>query len=191
MECAKITQGVAVNCTNPVQGGTKDNLYLFNYSDIEDAVVTRNGQNTQIIENIVLASGVVGYRFEGQNNSNVPKVAMVKGAYSNSFDHEVNFKIFDLTPTIKSELEKMSKGRLVAIVENYYKGTTGNAAFEIYGLDSGLILESLERDASNADTQGMYDVTLKSSEKSREQHLPASFFITSYAATKAIVEGLV
>lgn len=191
MNCAKISASVAVNCDNPIQGGTKDVLYLFNFDDILDATLTRNGSNSQIIEDILLGSGITGYSFEGINSSTLPKNTFVKGRFLGAFDHEVNFKIWDLTPAIKEELEKMAKGRFVAIVENNYKGTAGNAAFEIYGLDSGLVLEAMERDPANADTQGAYDVTLKSSEQSREPHLPATFFNTSYANSKALVEALI
>jgi len=189
-ECARISQNITVNCDAPIQGGTRDNLILINYDDWIDAAITVNVTNSQIIEDIVLPSGATGYQIEGINNSILPKQAFIKGRFLGSFEHEVNFKCFSLNPTIKSELVKLSKGRVVAIVENNYKGDDGEAAFEVYGLDSGLVLELLERDPANADTQGAYDVTVKSSEQSRESHLPATIFLTDYTTSKAIVDGL-
>ena len=78
MECAKISAGVAVNCDNPLQSGTKDKLYLFNYSDIEDATITRNGVNTQIIEDIVLSSGITGYTIEGINGQHCRSILTLR-----------------------------------------------------------------------------------------------------------------
>jgi hypothetical protein len=191
MDCAQISSDILVNCDYPLFTGVKDRLFLFNFSDFEDATLTRNGVNTQIIEDIILASGAVGYTIEGQNNSIMPKQAFVKGTYSSKWDHEVGFIAWSLSPTVKDQVEKLGKGRVVAIVENNYKGDTGNAAYEIYGLDCGLILETAERDPNNQETDGGFQITLKSSERSKEPHLPASVFITDYATTKALVESLV
>lgn len=189
-ECAKISADITVNCDKPIQAGTRDKMWVMNFEDWQAATITPNGTNPQIYEGISLPSGAVAYVVEGINNSILPKNAYVKGPYLGSFDHEVNFKAFSLNPTVKDELEKATKGRLVCIVENNYKGDDGEAAFEVYGPDCGLIVESLERDPSSADTQGAYDIVLKSSEKAREAHLPATIFLTDYPTSKAIVEGL-
>lgn len=189
-ECNKITSEILVNCTYPVEGGVKDNVYLINYEDWRDANITRNTSNKQIIEGIALPSGAFAYKMEGLNNSPAPKQSMVKGAFFNSFSHEVNYKVFSLNPTVKKQLGLKSKGRFVVIVENNYKGDAGEAAFEVYGDSSGLICEAIERDPNSADTQGVYDITLKTSEKAREAHLPSSIYLTDYATSLAIVESL-
>ena len=188
--CKKITAEILVNCAEPIQGGSKDRLYLFNFDDIEDSTISRNITNNQIIEDIALPSGVLGFLFEGQNSSTLPKHTFIKGRFIGSFDHEINFKVFDLSPGSKIQLELMNGGKFVAIIENNYKGKDGNAAYEVYGLQSGLMLELMERDSANADTQGAYDVTLKSGEF-KEAHLPATFFLTNYATTKVLVDALI
>ncbi len=114
----------------------------------------------------------------------------MKTRFLGAFEHEVNFKAFERNADLKSDLVKLAKGRVVAIVENNYKGAAGEAAFDIFGTDSGMILEALTRDASDADSGGAYDITLKTSEFSRESHLPATLFITDYDTTKAIFDGL-
>lgn len=188
--CAAITKDISVNCSAPIEGGVKDNIYLINYQDWEDASISTNISNKQIYEAISLPSGAVAYKMEGLNNSPAPKQSMVKGAFINSFSHEINYKLFSINPDVKEQLELKSKGRFVVIVENNYKGDNGEAAFEVYGAGSGLVCESIDRDPNSNDTQGAYDVTLKTSEKSREAHLPATIFLTDYATSKAIVEGL-
>jgi len=189
--CSKIAANLNLMCDPPIVGGTRDVVYLFNHDDVLDALISRNIDNDQIIEDIVLESGITGYKVECINNSIMPKNGFVKQGFMGGYNHEINYKVFDLSPDVKKELEKLRLGRFVAIVENVYRRVNGNSAFEIYGLDAGMILESLERDPNNAETQGTYDIVLKTSERSLEQHLPATFFDTDYETTKTIVEALI
>jgi hypothetical protein len=188
--CGTITSNLSVNCTNPLQAGAEDTLYLINREDWLDAAITYNVTNTEIIENIVLASGIVAYTYQGKNNSVVPKYELVKQTYAEVYNHEINFKVFDVSPSAKEQLELLAKGQMVAIVQNKYKGTDGNAAFEVYGADAGLVCTQNIREVSSTDTGGAFDLILKSDETAMEPHMPKSVFITDYATTKAIVEGL-
>ena len=191
VNCAKLVADLLVNCNNPILGGTRDNCWIFNFDDMQNALISRNVTNPQIIEGVTPPSGVVGFTVQGLNNSIMPKNELIKGKFLNSWKHEVNFKAFSLNPTIKAQIEIIGKGKFVVIIENVYKGDTGEAAFEIYGLDSGLVGTVVQRDPSNADTQGAYDITLASSDQSREQHPPATFYLTSYAATRSLIAAIV
>lgn len=185
--CPGISADVFLNCTKPISAGVKDLLYLFNFADLESVV--ENVSNPNIIEDIVLASGAKIYRFEGKNNSNEPRAALVKGAYSTAYDHEVIFKVFSVESDTKKQLQYMANTKMVAIVENNFKGVAGSVPFEIYGLTSGLELLALERILNDADTQGAYNLTLASNETIKEPTLPKTFFDTDYATTKAIIEA--
>lgn len=188
--CGAITAAILKDCTNPLIGGTDTTIYVANYADI--ASVTRNGSNPQIIEAITMVATKKFYKYEGQNNSVEPEQHLVKQKYARVYDHLIKFKVFNATPTTKAQLELMAVGRIVAIVENNWKnGTTGNGAFEIYGLDVGLEVENLDRMLADADTQGAFDLTLKTPEAAKEGHLPATLFITSYSATQAVIAALI
>lgn len=186
--CANITAGVALSCSNQLIGGANDRLILINYDEI--ASYTKNLTNPQIIEVITMVAGKTGYAFEGKQQSVEPLQALVKTRYATSYDHQVTFKVFDATPDTKEQLEKLVQGKVVAIVENNYKGATGNAAFELYGADAGLYVETLERAVGDTEVLGAFNVVLKSSEFAKEGNLPASIFDTDYATTKALVETL-
>jgi len=188
--CAAITAGVAISCTIKQVAGTTDKLILFNFDEI--ASYTRNGTNPQIIEAITMVVNVppfTGFAYEGKQQSLEPKQSLVRTRYSTGYDHEIVFKIFDSQPATKQQVEKMAESRLVAIVENNFKGTGGNAAYEIYGIDTGLFMTVGERIVSDPETVGAFNVTLKS-DLHKEGHLPATFFLTDYATTKALVEAL-
>jgi outer membrane lipoprotein SlyB len=188
--CGKISAGLTIDCDSPLQAGAEDQLILINRDDWLDAAVTYNGINPQIIEAVVLASGIVAYSYQGKNNSIGPKYEFIKQTFAEVYNHEINFKVFNVDPVAKEQLEKMAKGSLVAIVNNKYKGTTGDSAYEVYGADAGLIVSQNIRDIINQENQGAFDVIIKSDEASLEPHMPKTFFITDLATTKAAVEGL-
>ncbi len=188
--CGTITSNLSVNCANPLQAGAEDTLYLINREDWLDAAITYNVTNTETIEAITLGSGKVAYTYQGKNNSVVPKYELVKQTYAEVYNHEINFKVFDVSPDAKTQLELLAKGQMVAIIENKYKGTDGNAAFEVYGADAGLVCTQNIREISSTDTGGAFDLILKSDETAMEPHMPKPIFITDYATSKAVVEGL-
>ena len=188
--CAKISANVLYDCDNPMVAGAGDNLYLINKDDWDEATITEDVGNSQLITNIVLASGDLSYKFEGKNYSVEPTQKLVKQKYAEVYDHEVTFKVFVANAATKEQLEKMASGSVVAIVENVHRGADGESAFEVYGRGSGLEVQDLERMLNDADTQGAFNIVLRSSEVAKEPHLPATLYETDYATTKAIVEGL-
>jgi hypothetical protein len=188
--CDDLTADILIDCDNPPSGGANDRLILFNYDDI-NGNVTIDGTNSLLFTNITLASGVRGFVFEGLNNSNEPRAALVKGRYVNGYDHEVIFKVFLNSPAAKAQLKKLDGAKVVALVQNNHKGEDGNAAFEIYGYETGLRLQELERVIADSETQGAYNVNIRNDEVSRPSSLPQTLWDTDFATTKAIVDSLI
>lgn len=186
--CDGLIADLLLNCDTPISAGVKDTLYLINYDDI--ASYTVDPTNANLITGLTLISGARAFKFEGKNSSIEPRGALVRQRYSEVYDHEITFKAFDNGADVKKNLQGAVTKKVVAIVENRFKGSTGDAAFEIYGLIAGLQANTLERITADADTQGAYNVVLASSEFEKEPNLPATFFDTDYATTKAIVEAL-
>src|SRR3990167_767211 len=187
--CGSISASIVPDCDNPMVAGADDVLILVNKADIDS--VTKNGANPLIIEDMLLASGTSAYSYTGKNNSNEPSHVLVRKDFAEVYEHTIKFKVFKNDGATKKQLEELAAGRVVAIVLNNHRGAAGNSAYEIYGLDSGLILTAHSRNVADDATQGAYDLELKSSPKALEPHVPATFYITSFAATKAIVDGLV
>lgn len=188
--CDNLNADILYDCDNPPSGGANDRLILFNYDDI-NGNVTVDGSNPLLFTNITLGSGIRGFVFEGLNNSNEPRAALVKGRYVNGYDHEVIFKVFKNSPDAKAQLKRLDGARVVALVQNNHKGAGGNAAFEIYGYETGLRLQELERVIADAETQGAYNVTIRNDEVSRPSSLPHTLFDTDFATTLALVDSLI
>lgn len=187
--CGQLTKNIAPDCVNKLFGGANDRLILFNKDDIDG--VTRNIANPQIIEGITLRSGARGYVYQGKKNSNEPDSALVKGRYIDTYDHGLIFKGFEVDAAAKKEYEALVDGLVVGLVQNKFQGSAGDTEFELYGLDTGLEAQELTRILQDADTQGAYNIVLRSSEQSKEAHLPATFYLTSQTITRALVEALI
>lgn len=186
--CAAITDCVLLNCDYPIVGGANDRIYLINKSDIASYV---EDTNPYLITDIVLNTGAYAYKYEGQNQSVDLRSALVRQRYASVYDHEVIFKVFDNTPAVKLQIEKLSRGVVVAIVEKNFKGSNGTSSFEIFGLTAGLILNAAESNASDTDTQGAWNLTLVSSEFQKEPGPPKTYLYSgSLTATLAQLESL-
>lgn len=183
MACGDITIGSVFDCTNPLQGGTKPRVILFNKDDITS---TTAGTTPGLITAITLASGKSGYAFDGFKNSNVPSCEK-KSATSGQalWHHMLNFFIYENTQLAKNNIEKMGNGTYVAIIQN---SKVDEQAFEILGLGNGLYLQDgviNKKDENN----GAYNLVMKSDETIGEAKLPQTFFITDYATTLALING--
>jgi hypothetical protein len=184
--CGKINASIAKSCTVPLQGGTEDRAWIINKADIASVTYASGGE---VVEDIVLNSGATAFYIDGKNNSIEPNYAMVDLGFFNMFDHSVTFKGFDISPDIKAQLNSAIDGKYVVIVENYFKGTAGNSAFEVYGLTTGLEFSELTRNPNDEATQGAFHFIL-TTKTNKEAKMPNSLFVTSYAASKAVVEAL-
>lgn len=181
--CAKISNDILLNCSAPLVAGNKDILKLINKDDIIG--YTRNVANPQIIESITLSTGAKAYSFEGKNSSIDSKSDLIKGKYSENYNHQVIFRVFEDSPLVKIQLEALAKGKFVAILEKNYRGSLSNSSFEVRGADVGLICTVLTQDSTDADTTGAYVITLANQDGFPEPHLPSTLFVTDYATTKA------
>jgi hypothetical protein len=175
--CASISDCILLNCDFPIVGGANDRIFLFNKSDLasveyfeEDSVI-----NPYLVTDLILNTACKLYKFEGQNQSVDLRAALVRQRYAAVYDHEVIFKIFDNSPAVKLQIERLGRGVVIAVVEKNFKSSTGKGSFEIYGLNSGLILTAAESNASDGDTQGAWNMTLVSSEFAKEPGLPLTF----------------
>ena len=184
--CGDLTEDILKDCDNPLVMGTRDQAKIVNFDDLTS--VTRNA-TTGAIEAVTLASGITAVVMDGQKNSIVPRCEMVTVGVYEKFDHEVSIMGMAISPAIKKDLESGKEGRYIIFVENYFKGTDGNAALEVYGLDTGLELKGIIREPNNADTQGGFQLRFYT-DLNKEPRLPASLFLTDYATSKAIYDGL-
>lgn len=186
--CAKISADIeGVDCDNPLTAGVNDRMIIVNFEDKDSESFNAN---PLIMEGLTLATGTVGYEYTGINNSHEPSHKLVKGDFSNSYEHSVHFRVFKIDGATKQQLEKLINGRVFVIIENNTKGAAGNSAFEVMGYDAGLVVAEESRENFNTATNGAFDLILRSSPKALEPHMPYTLYNTSYAVSKAAAESI-
>lgn len=187
--CGAIASGVAFDCEHPLVPGANDRLILFNYSELQDATYTFDAANPLIIDSLSPAQGVLAYAFEGQNNSVEPAQNLVKNRYYVGYNHEITFKVFSAAPDTKKVLQEMAKGRVVAIVQNNWKGDSGEGAFEVYGWETGLEVQELSRTIADAETGGAFNIVLRNNEVSIPGTLPHTLDLGGFTTTLNTING--
>lgn len=182
-----LNDGIAFDCTNPLQGGANATLRIMNFDDIDG--FTYDVTDPNIITGITLASGgKLVHTFEGFKRSLAPTTELENtDAGQAVFRHTVPFVVFDISQKAKNTIEKLAKGSYVAIVEN---NTKDEHSFEVYGKGSGLELIPGSLRAVN-ENNGAYTLTLATGEGEFEGKLPQTLYDgTSYASTRTYVTGL-
>ncbi len=182
MGCGTITLPSSPDCEDPLRSGTRPRLLLANYDDV--LTVTESTSTPNLITAITMASNTVFYVFEGFKQDVKPTQEVIAPSNGqNQFKHNVGFLIYEINQLQKNNIQRLSKGRFVAIVEN--KGKTSDA-FEVYGLGSGLeIVPGVARDSfANG---GGYIIQLATMDGEFEGALPQTLFSTDYATTLALV----
>lgn len=180
MSCGLITIGSDPSCTNPIKSGTEPRLYLFNYDDVLNA--TESASTPNLLTALVQKSNTVGFVFSGYKQDVKPiQEVIAPGNGANQLKHSLGFIVYDISQVQKNNLQKVVKGRFVAVCENKGKGST---AFEVYGLASGMEIVPGQARDSYANGGG-YIIQLATPENEFEPLLPQTFFDTDYATTKA------
>lgn len=187
-ECAKISSGIALDCDNPSVAGVRDRLILFNFDD--RGSITKDAANPLEVTELSLTSPALAYEFEGQNNSVEPNYSYVRPGFQGGFTHQVVFRVFEGSPTIKNILQDLTRGRVVAILIN------NDEYIEIYGYDTGLIIPDggLVRTLNDAESAGGFTITLQNNELTPEKFMPLTYVGTSspydFSTALADIDGL-
>lgn len=183
MGCGTITLGSLPDCDQPLRAGSIPRLLLINYDDVVS--VTQSSSTPNLLTAITFATNTVAHVFNGFKQDIKPTQEVIApGNGSNQFKHAVSFVVYEINQSQKNNLQRLAKGRFIAVVEN--KGKTEDA-FEVYGLGSGMeIVPGVARDTyANG---GGYLISLATSDQEFEPKLPQTLFTTDYATTLALVE---
>ncbi len=188
--CGQISASLERDCENKPIGGVKSLLHIINQEDIES--VTYDADNPLIVTAMTLKDGKRAWNWEVFKRNHKPKATQKDSDYATMYQHELVTYIPEWNNDVKYQAEQLANGYYVVIVENL--ANTTDAAFEIYGLKSGI----RSQDGAIRDlgaNEGLMTLTLSNDADMFEDHLPASFAVEvsnvySYTATKAAVVAL-
>lgn len=189
MNCANIiSMNIGDKCS-PIVKGYKNESVIINIDDIDFDAIEYEDDNHHIVKNLPLKDGKFGYRViqRGATPHSGTTSAMAQGTYQNDVTNTVSVVIPRDAESTNSVAQPLVNGAVVVMVlESKDKGADGKSAFEVFGLDGGLVAT-----ASSADVGGEagknYIFTLTEVSTTLAKFLHAG----SYSATKLLVEGLV
>lgn len=182
--CGTIGANAAIDCSNIPNNGTADRLILINRNDIDTATTTIAADGS--ISSLALKATKNAYQIDGINNSIAPDSEQVLQGSVPRYRHRVQFRPFLVDQATKNEIEKMAKGSLVGIVE------TLDNEYIVYGYDVGMKATVVAQNPNDAETNGLFVVTLASDEnRPLEPKLPINYENTDYATTTTELEALI
>ena len=189
MNCANIISMNIGDACAPVVKGYKPNAVIINYDDIDFDALQYDDNNEHIVKALSLVSGKSGYKVtqRGATPFNGTNSAMAQATYQNDVTHTVSVVIPKDATTTNEIAQPLANGAVVVmILETKSKGADGNSAYEIIGLDGGLVATASTDDV-NGDSGKNYIFTLTEVSTTLATFLSAG----TYAETKTMVDGLV
>lgn len=189
--CYLLTKSITDDCDNPIVSGVDAKMWVFPLSVWKAAAFTYDATDSNLITDIVPASGETGAYITGAFQSIEASVSEAVSPYATNFVHQIIARILANSVEVKQELEKLAKGKFVIVVQNNHKGVDDKVAFEVYGHVSGLRSSEGGREVNNTDTLGGYTFTLATEEGTVEPRLPMSVLNTDYATTLALLDSIV
>ena len=183
--CGEITADIERDCATLPVGGVKSIMRIGNTEDI--ATVTFDATNPLIVTGIVMADGKQMFKWEVFKRGHKPRFEKVNGDFADRYRHIVDTSVQTWDNAVKAQVEGLNAASVFVIVENLQN--TGDARFEIYGLDAGMyVADGAVRNLNEND--GVYSLSLSSDDLSLEPHIPRSFWSTTYSATVTALETL-
>ena len=194
MACFKVSNGISLDCSNLNKGGTISRVILWNFLDTE--TITYDVTNENQITDIVLAAGTQAYEFTTNNGGSVeytvnPSSELKQTDYRDGVAQSLQMVLPNRTPEDLEVIKDLIGGRFMAIAEAEDKGLTGEKAFMVFGVNSGLNTTENTFNLNDA-TQGNILITLGTKDiDPRIECLPYNaMHDTDYVTTKTKVDAL-
>jgi hypothetical protein len=183
MSLGKLGKSSVVDCMSLMPGGTRARLILINFDDISDYDENEEGVITAIyLKNNRQAYEFTGFRDDTQMSEEVSKPTVGVPVFS----HKVGLTIYEIHQLQKNNIEQLSRGSFVGIIEN--RGMD-DFSYEVLGIKTGLtIVAGPIRDAY--EDGGFFTLSLATAEDEHEPKLPQTFGIDYDQATQDILDLL-
>lgn len=164
----KIAVNVAYNGCNPATKGLKPIGWLANFEDIDHTAMNavsnlKSPTQRNLFKDIKLKEGahLVQIYQSGKSPFNGAKKEAVTGTFRNTTNKTLPFVVLDNGADVTQNIiDKLMNGKFVAIVENAFSGHSGDNAFEIIGLETGLTLTESTDEKYNEDFGGGWSIIM-------------------------------
>ena len=159
-----IAKAIDFACDDLIVRGLESDGLIINRSDIDFAATVFDAQNPNIIKTLVLKTGKKGYEVNQLGNTPFTGVqsTLEVGTYRNTWTHAIPIVVLSNTPDVAHNIiDGLSNGTFVIILRNKFKGSTGDAEYQVYGYTQGLVASEGTNDKYSEDTDGGWIITLQ------------------------------
>ena len=159
-----IAKAIDFACDDIIVRGLESDGPIINRSDIDFAATVFDAQNPNIIKTLVLKTGKKGYEVNQLGNTPFTGVqsTLEVGTYRNTWTHAIPIVVLSNTPDVAHNIiDGLSNGTFVVILRNKFKGSTGDAEYQVYGYTQGLVASEGTNDKYSEDTDGGWIITLQ------------------------------
>lgn len=159
-----IAKAIDFACDDIIVRGLESDGLIINRSDIDFAATVFDAQNPNIIKTLVLKTGKKGYEVNQLGNAPFTGVqsTLEVGTYRNTWTHAIPIVVLSNTPDVAHNIiDGLSNGTFVIILRNKFKGSTGDAEYQVYGYTQGLVASEGTNDKYSEDTDGGWIITLQ------------------------------
>ena len=179
-----IAKAIDFACDDIIVRGLESDGLIINRSDINFAATVFDDQNPNIIKTLVLKTGKKGYEVNQLGNTPFTGVqsTLEVGTYRNTWTHAIPIAVLSNTPEVAHDIiDGLSNGTFVVILRNKFKGSTGDAEYQVYGYTQGLVASEGTNDKYSEDTDGGWIITLQET----GARMSAMFLFNTDATTTA------
>ena len=179
-----IAKAIDFACDDLIVRGLESDGLIINRSDIDFAATVFDSQNPNIINTLVLKTGKKGYEVNQLGNTPFTGVqsTLEVGTYRNTWTHAIPIVVLSNTPEVAHDIiDGLSNGTFVVILRNKFKGTNGDAEYQVYGYTQGLVASEGTNDKYSEDTDGGWIITLQET----GARMSAMFLFNTDATTTA------
>lgn len=190
-----LSQDIQASCTDPITPGLEQEGVIMNRAEIDFDSITFDTSRPNVVSAMTMLKGKKGYKIKVLGNTPFTGTgtSFVAGNYQNTFTHTVQFVVLDNGPDVcDNVIDMLANGKFVIVLENNYKALNkdsnkGDAAFQIYGFNQGLVASAIENDKYSEDSNGGWLVTMQETKVSNSGTF---LYAGSYAASKAVFDSL-
>ena len=179
-----IAKAIDFACDDLIVRGLESDGLIINRSDIDFAATVFDSQNPNTINTLVLKTGKKGYEVNQLGNTPFTGVqsTLEVGTYRNTWTHAIPIVVLSNTPEVAHDIiDGLSNGTFVVILRNKFKGTNGDAEYQVYGYTQGLVASEGTNDKYSEDTDGGWIITLQET----GARMSAMFLFNTDATTTA------
>ncbi len=170
-----ISDGILNDCDNQPIAGVKTKAWMMNIDDVDKAGLVFDATNSLIIKTFLMKMGKYAFNLEVLKNSLGGDYKNVSKEFGSDYwAHTIDIKVTDYNNVVKARLKELTNAEVCVILEN--KGADNETKFEIYGLDSGLVLGDSGRNTN--ENSGVLSIMLKSDDGAEEPNEPNTIFDT-------------